>query len=142
MSDQHFAMAFSGPDVWPRLSATHIADRLIFQRPELIYHESLQSLLRMAAERGNEKLPVNAIQVLIILKRKGRFETVRRFVHSVIPDPTEDSRAFLELLRYHLIKALPPTGNPSWRVHVRFYTELTPSMSGRTYLGNFIGRWM
>jgi hypothetical protein len=139
---QHFAMAFSGPEVWPRLSATHIADRFIFQRPELTYHESLRRLLSLAAERGNERLPIDSVQVMVILKRRGKSETVRRFVHSIIQDPSEDSRAFLELLRYHLVKALPSAGNPSWRVHVRFQSELTPSMSGRNYLGNFIGRWM
>ncbi len=144
MSDQHFAMTWSGPNVWPRISAMSIADRLIFQRPELTYHEARKRLLDLAAERGNEQLPVDAIQVMILFRKvsNGPQKTCRRFVHSVIDDNIEDSRAFLQLLRHHLVRSLPESGNPKWRVRLTFQSDFTASMSGRSYLGHFTGRWM
>lgn len=137
--DQSEDLRFSGPSVWPKLSADHAWDRYIFRRPELAY---LESMRRASSQRTRKGLlpDLSTIRVRIQrIRRQEKKEVVvcsTSFFHTVLDEKLEDVRTFLKELRGMMARTLPDAPALDSSVIVRFEDP-----DDGTYLTSFKEKW-
>ncbi len=134
---------FSGPAVWPRISAERMSDLIIFKRPELTYLEARRKKEKLEAE-DEEKL-VHMLVTVYHLEydtEKKRMSTSSRlrtsFWHFIRDDKTDDVTKLLIDLRKAFEKIMPAEPNPYVGVKIHFSCE----RKWKSPLAAFSSRWV
>lgn len=135
-------LSFSGPKVWPKITAERMSDIFIHRRPELAYLEAL----RRKAKLEGEKDPVPDILVTVSYRMFDNDEKMlgtkskasKNVWHHIKQDRTEDVRKLLLELREVLETLLPLEPNPMIGVVVLYSCEI----NWKQALARFQSRWI
>jgi|GEM_PF-4400606 len=117
---------YSGPEVWPRLTAETQPDLFIFRRPELAYLEAIRRNRAHDERNRLEPSPVMTIRVERLRHRDKKFYRTKidRVIRHVIEDDrTDDVRKLLRTLREVLQMIMPEKPSQECVVRIRFYSQ-------------------
>jgi hypothetical protein len=128
-------LKYSGPNVWPRLTADEQVDLFIFGRPELGYMSAIRKI-ESSGIKPNQ-IRVTAYRFRYEGKKLASTGTRRSFWHDIEDDKEEDVRSFLRKLRNSLSSIMPREPSLDSVVKICFYRE----DSGEC-VGNLQGRWV
>jgi len=131
-------LQYSGPHVWPEISAQMAVDRFLHRRIELSYLSALDRL--NTNDHGPEPTKFVLIR-LVRLKRdrtnnQSRYKDLFSMIHGVNPNPMEDVRSLLSEIRAVLVRRMPDSPQLDSKICVFFANGLGP------HRPRFIGRVM
>lgn len=122
-------LEYSGPSVWPKITADRMSDIVIHRRPELTYLEAVRRKERLETDgsRRFSDLLVTVYRVRYDPEQKrlsSKSEARMKFWHFINKeDKAEDVRKFLLLLRGVFEKLMPHEPDPSLGVKILFAYE-------------------